>query len=165
MATTAFKGTTAHTVGELPVKGSRFEFQGLLKKDLSEISSKDYAGKYKVLNIFPSIDTGVCATSVRKFNKEATSFPHAVVINVSKDLPFAIGRFCGAEGIENCEGASSFRSDFGVKAGVDLADTPLKGLHSRAVIVLSPKDEVLYTELVPDIGQEPNYEKALAALK
>ncbi len=164
MATLALKGTPAHTVGDLPKVGQTMTFKSLIRNDLSEVSTETYAGKNKVLNIFPSIDTGVCAASVRTFNKEAANLKNTVVLNVSMDLPFANARFCGAEGIKNCETLSAFRSQFGKDAGLVLADTALTGLLARAVIILSPDNKVLYTELVPDIVQEPNYAAALKAL-
>jgi thiol peroxidase len=139
-------------------------FKNLIRNDLSEVSAETYAGKNKVLNIFPSIDTGVCATSVRTFNKEAADLKNTVVLNVSLDLPFANARFCGAEGIKNCETLSAFRSQFGKETGLVLSDTPLAGLLARAVIILSPENKVLYTELVSDIVKEPNYAAALKAL-
>lgn len=165
MAKLAFKGNPANTVGELPKPGQTVTATKLVKADLSEVSSQTYAGKNKIFNIFPSIDTGVCAASVRRFNKEATSLKNTVVINVSQDLPFALGRFCGAEGITNCETTSAFRSSFGKDWGLTLADTPLMGLLARAVVVVSPDNKVLHTELVPDITQEPNYETALKAVR
>lgn len=164
MAKLAFKGTPAHTTGDLPKVGQTMTFKNLIRNDLSEVSTETYAGKNKVLNIFPSIDTGVCATSVRTFNKEAGNLKNTVVLNVSMDLPFANARFCGAEGIKNCETLSAFRSQFGKDAGLVLSDTPLTGLFARAVVILSPDNKVLYTELVADIIQEPNYAAALKAL-
>jgi thioredoxin-dependent peroxiredoxin len=164
MAQLKFKGTPAQTVGELPKKGQNFNFSNLVKTDLSVVSSENYLGKKKVLNIFPSVDTGVCATSVRKFNEKAADLKNTAVLNISADLPFALGRFCGAEGIKNCDALSGFRSDFGKESGLSLKDTPLAGLYARSVIVLSEDNKVLYTELVPDITQEPNYDAALAAL-
>jgi thiol peroxidase len=164
MADLKFKGQPAHTIGNLPTKGATFTFQNLLRGNLTEASSKDFSGKRKVLNIFPSIDTGVCAASVRQFNKLATDLKNTVVLNISVDLPFAMSRFCGAEGINNCESLSAFRSDFGQKTGLTLADSPLKGLFARSVIVLSENDQILHVELVEDIVQEPNYTAALKAL-
>lgn len=165
MATTAFKGQPAHTKGDLPKVGQSVSFSNLVKHDLTETSLENYSGKKKVINIFPSIDTGVCAASVRKFNKEAAELENTVVFNISMDLPFALARFCGAEGIKNCETLSAFRSSFGKEWGLELTDTPLKGLFARSVVVLSKDNKVLYTELVPDITQEPNYEAALTASK
>jgi thiol peroxidase len=165
MAQLKFKNQPAHTVGDLPKPGQTVTFSKLVKNDLSEVSLDKYAGKNKVLNIFPSIDTGVCATSVRKFNKEAAGLKNTVVLCVSADLPFANARFCGAEGISNCETLSSFRSTFGKDWGVQLSDSPLAGLLARAVVVLSTENKVLHVELVPEITLEPNYEAALKALR
>lgn len=165
MARITFKGQPAHTAGELPSVGSTAHTFTLVRSDLSEVQLETFAGKYKVLNIFPSIDTGTCAASVRRFNQEAASLKNTVVLNISADLPFAQNRFCGAEGIKNCETLSSFRSDFGTKWGLNLTDTPLKGLLSRAVVVLSPDNKVLHTEQVAEIAQEPNYEAALRVLR
>ena len=117
------------------------------------------------MNIFQSIDTGICAASERKFNEEASTLDNTVVINVSRDLPFALSRFCAAEGLKNVETLSDFRGNFGEDYGVTLTDSPLKGLLSRAVVVLDEKTNVIYTEQVPEIGQEPNYEAAIAVLK
>lgn len=164
MSTTMFKGQPAHTVGTIPFVGQKVTFSKLVKNDLSEVTAENYAGKYKVLNIFPSIDTGVCAASVRRFNKEAAGLKNTMVLCISQDLPFANARFCGAEGIANCEVLSAFRSNFGKEWGLTLADTVLSGLLARAVIVLSPDDKILYTELVSDITHEPNYEAALKAI-
>ena len=165
MAQLTFRGQPAHTTGELPKVGSTVSFSKLVKNDLSEVSAGSYQGKNKVISIFPSIDTGVCAASVRHFNKEAASLKNTVVLNVSMDLPFANARFCGAEGIANCETLSAFRSAFGKEWGLEMKDTPLVGLLARAVVVLSADNKVLYTELVPEITQEPNYEAALKALR
>ena len=165
MATTSFKGTPAHTVGNLPTVGQTVTFSKLVKSDLSEATNSTYTGKRKVLNIFPSIDTGTCAASVRQFNKLASDMNNTVVLNVSLDLPFAQARFCGAEGIKNCESLSGFKSTFGADWGLTLTDSPISGLYARAVVVLSEDDKVLHTELVSDIVNEPNYEAALKSLK
>jgi thiol peroxidase len=133
--------------------------------DLADVSVGDYAGQNLVLNIFPSVDTQVCATSVRTFNERAAVLEGTTVLNVSADLPFALGRFCGAEGIENVKSASTFRSEFGETYGVRIAEGPLSGLMSRAVVVVNGDGVVTYTEQVPEIGQEPDYDAALAALK
>lgn len=164
MATLKFKGQPANTIGNLPTVGERVSFSKMVKSDLSEATNTTYAGKRKVLNIFPSIDTGVCASSVRQFNKLASDMRNTVVLNVSMDLPFAQNRFCGAEGISNCESLSGFKSTFGTDWGLTLTDTPISGLYARAVVVLSEDDKVLHTELVADIVNEPNYEAALKAL-
>ena len=165
MANIKFKGNPAHTSGELPKVGATAPDFKLVKNDLSESSLASYAGKNKVLNIFPSIDTGVCATSVRKFNAEAATAPNTVVLNISMDLPFAQTRFCGAEGIANVETLSAFRSSFGRDYGLMMTDTPLVGLCSRAVVVVSADNRILYTEQVADITSEPNYEAALKAVR
>jgi thiol peroxidase len=164
MATTALRGNPVNTVGDLPAVGSTPSFT-LTKTDLSDVTPADLAGKKVLLNIFPSIDTAVCAMSVRTFNQKAAGVPDTVVLNVSADLPFAQKRFCGAEGIENAETASTFRSDFGQSFGVQLADGPMRGLMARSVVVLDPQGKVTYVELVPDITQEPNYDAAMAALR
>jgi thioredoxin-dependent peroxiredoxin len=165
MAEITFRGNPIHTVGELPAVGSPAPAFTLTGLDLSDISVGDFAGKNLVLNIFPSIDTAVCASSVRTFNERAAALDNTAVLNVSADLPFAMGRFCGAEGIENVQSASVFRSDFGDTYGVEIADGPLAGLMSRAVVVVNSDGVVSYTEQVPEIGQEPDYDSALAALK
>ncbi len=165
MAQIMFKGNPIHTSGELPAQGSAAPDFTLVKQDLSETVLSDYKGKRLVLNIFPSIDTGVCAISVRKFNEKAAALKNTVVLCVSLDLPFAQSRFCGAEGIKNVVTASAFRSAFGDHYGVTIADGPLAGLLSRAVVVINETGKVIYTEQVPEIAQEPNYDSALAALK
>lgn len=166
MATVTFKGGKVNTNGQLPATGSAAPDFTLVKSDLSEVSLKDLHGKKVVLNIFPSIDTGVCAASVRRFNKEAAGLSDTVVLAVSADLPFAAGRFCTTEGIENVHPASVFRNpEFAQAYGILLVDGPLKGLLSRSVVVIDADGKVKYTELVPEITEEPNYEAALAALK
>ena len=165
MANITLKGNPVHTSGTLPEKSSIAKDFKLVKADLSEVSLQNYAGKKKVLNIFPSIDTGTCAASVRRFNQEAAQLSNTVVLNISADLPFAQTRFCGAEGIKNCETLSAFRSQFGKDYGIVMLDSPLAGLLSRCVIVLSEDNKVLYTEQVSDIVNEPNYSAALLALK
>lgn len=165
MAQITFKGTPIRTIGELPTKGSAATDFTLVKQDLSETVLADYKGKRLVLNIFPSIDTGICAISVRKFNERAAALKNTVVLCVSMDLPFAQSRFCGAEGIKNVVTVSAFRSAFGDHYGVTIAEGPLTGLLSRAVVVISESGKVIYTEQVPEIAQEPSYDAALAALK
>jgi thiol peroxidase len=166
MAQITLKGNPVQTAGTLPAVGSQAPDFKVTKSDLSDVSLKDFAGKKVVLNIFPSIDTDVCASSVRKFNADATKLSNTVVLGVSADLPFALKRFCGAEGITNVTTSSDFRDgSFGKAYGVRITDGPLKGLLSRAVVVIDEKGKVLYNEQVPEITQEPNYEKALAALK
>ena len=164
MAQVTLGGNPIQTVGDLPSVGSDAPDFTLVKSDLSEVSKADLAGKKVVLNIFPSIDTPTCATSVRTFNEKAASLEGAVVVCVSADLPFAAGRFCGAEGIANVAAASTFRSSFGADYGLTLADGKLAGVLARAVVVLDESGKVSYTELVPEIAQEPNYDAALAAL-
>ncbi|MGV4413434.1 thiol peroxidase [Chryseobacterium sp. T1] len=165
MADITFKGNPIHTVGQLPEVGTEAKDFTLVASDLSEKKLSDYQGKKVVLNIFPSIDTGVCAASARQFNKEASSLENTVVINVSKDLPFALNRFCAAEGLNNVEVLSDFRGRFGEDYGVTLLDSPLHGLLSRAVVVLDENGKVVYTEQVSEIGQEPNYDNAINAVK
>ena len=144
-----------HTNGDLPAVGAKLPEFSVLAADLSEISSADFAGKNLVLNIFPSVDTGVCANSVRTFNKQAAGLENTVVLCVSNDLPFAIGRFCAAEGIENVVTSSAFRSSFGEDFGVKLVDGPLAGLLARSVVVVNPDGEVVYTELFPKPPTSP----------
>ncbi|WP_159478738.1 thiol peroxidase [Chryseobacterium sp. 18068] len=165
MSTITFKGNPINTIGNLPEVGKDAQEFTMVSGDLSEKNLADYTGKRVVLNIFPSIDTGICAASARKFNEEASNLENTVVINVSRDLPFALSRFCAAEGLNNVETLSDFRGNFGEDYGVTLSDSPLKGLLSRAVVVLDEKAKVIYTEQVPEIGQEPNYEAAIASLK
>ncbi|VGO22356.1 thiol peroxidase [Pontiella sulfatireligans] len=165
MASITLKGNPVSTVGELPAVGSAAPAFGALKTDLSECALADLAGKKVVLNIFPSIDTGVCAASARHFNQEAGALENTVVLCVSADLPFALGRFCGAEGLEDVVPVSVFRNpEFGTGYGATIADGPLAGLLSRAVVVIDAAGKVVYTEQVPEITEEPNYEAALAAL-
>ena len=165
MAAITLHGNTVHTLGNLPESGSNApEFQ-LTKNDLSTTSLSDYKGKKVVLNIFPSIDTGTCAQSVRQFNIEAAELDNTMVLCISKDLPFAQARFCGAEGIENVEMLSDFRNgNFGKSYQVEFTDGPLQSLHSRAVVVLNTNGNVIYTEQVSEIVDEPNYKAALEAL-
>lgn len=165
MATITLKGNEIHTVGTLPAVGSTLKDFELVGQDLSVKKLSDFDGKKKIINIFPSIDTGVCAASARKFNVEAGDFENTVVINVSKDLPFALGRFCAAEGLNHVETLSDFRGNFGEDYGVEISDSPMKGLLSRAVIVADENNKIVYEEQVPEIAQEPNYEAALNALK
>lgn len=165
MTEITFRGDPIHTAGSLPAVGSAAPEFTLTGLDLADVVSADFAGSTLVLNIFPSLDTGVCAASVRRFNEEAASLEGAVVLNVSADLPFAQGRFCGAEGIENAKTASAFRSDFGAAYGVVMSDGPLAGLLSRAVVVVDGAGTVTYAEQVPEIGQEPDYDAALAAAR
>ena len=166
MSTITLKGNTIHTSGALPKTGSVAPDFKLTRTDLSDVSLKDFAGKRVILNIFPSLDTSVCATSVRKFNQEAAALHNTVILGVSKDLPFAHNRFCSAEGIDKVISASVLRHDgFGKDYGVQITDGPMAGLLSRAVVVLDEHGKVLYTEQVPEITQEPDYQKALSVLK
>lgn len=164
MATITLKGNEIHTNGTLPEVGTAAPEFSLAGADLSNKSLADFAGQRKVLNVFPSVDTPVCALSVKAFNAQAASKDNTVVLNVSADLPFALKRFCGAEGIEGAVTLSSFRSNFAQVYGLEITDGPLAGLCSRAVLVLDENNNVVYTEQVPEIAQEPNYEAALNAL-
>jgi thiol peroxidase len=164
MATTQFKGNPVHTSGTLPQVRSKAPNFVLVRKDLSEATLDTFQGKKKLLNIFPSLDTSVCALTVKKFYQKAGERNDLVVLNISRDLPFAQGRFCTAEGISKAEVLSAFRSSFPKDYGIEMVDGPLKGLCARAIIVLNDKNEVLYTELVPEITQEPNYDKALSSV-
>jgi len=165
MANITLRGNPIHTNGELPKVGSTAPGFKLVGADLKDVTPSAFAGKRKVLNIFPSIDTGVCAASVRQFNQRAAQLDNAVVLCISADLPFAQQRFCGAEGISNVTMLSMMRDrHFAKDYGVLIEDGPLAGLMARAVVVLDANDRVLHAELVPEIGQEPNYEAALKAL-
>jgi thioredoxin-dependent peroxiredoxin len=163
MARITLKGNPFDTSGELPAQGTVAPDFTLVGLDLAPKRLADFSGK-KVLNVFPSLDTPVCAISVRTFNERAAGKPGVTVLNVSADLPFAQGRFCGAEGIERAVTLSTFRSTFARDYGLEIANGPLQGLCSRAVIVLDEKNRVVYTEQVPEIAQEPAYDAALAAL-
>jgi thioredoxin-dependent peroxiredoxin len=165
MALTKLGPNEAHTIGELPAIGSLAPNFKLTSTDIKDVAFQDFSGKNVVLNIFPSVDTGVCSTSVREFNKRVTAFDNTVVLCISKDLPFAQKRFCGAEGIDRAILLSDFRNrGFGKSYGVELLDGGFAGLFARAVVVIDPSGKVKYTELVPQIGQEPNYEAALKAI-
>lgn len=165
MAKITLKGEiTSDSIGELPAIGSTAKDFTLVAKDLSNKTLADFAGKKKLLNIVPSLDTAVCATSARKFNESAASDQSAVLV-ISMDLPFAQGRFCEAEGIENVIALSAFRSSFAKDYELEIVEGPLAGLCSRAIVILDENNKVIYTEQVPEITQEPDYEKALAALK
>ncbi len=165
MAQIALHGNAVHTVGNLPEIGSSVKNFDLINVDLKSKTNTDFSGKRMIFNIFPSIDTGICAASARKFNEEASGLNNTVVINVSRDLPFALSRFCAAEGLDNVETLSDFRGTFGEDYGVTMSDSPMQGLLSRAVIIADENGKVLYTEQVPEIAQEPNYDNALNALK
>lgn len=165
MANITLGGNPIHTSGQLPAVGAKAPDFKLTGGDLKDLSLADFKGKKKVLNIVPSLDTPVCATSTRKFNKDAGSLPNVVVLVVSADLPFAAKRFCTTEGLANVTALSTFRSTFAKDWGVAIVDGPLAGVTSRAVVVLDENDKVVYEEQVPEIKQEPNYDAALAALK
>ncbi len=166
METIYFKGTPCHTYGNIPAVGTKAPCFNLVTKDLTDIRCQDYAGKRVVLNIFPSLDTPVCAMSVRRFNKEAADLDNTAVICVSMDLPFAQARFCAAEGIENATVASAFRSPtFSQQYGLQIVDGPLAGLLARAVIVLDEDHRVIFSDLVEEITNEPDYEGAISVLK
>jgi thioredoxin-dependent peroxiredoxin len=163
MAQITLRGNPINTVGDLPAVGAPAPAFTLTGTDLGAVSSEQYSGKPVLLNIFPSVDTPVCATSVRTFNERAAAAGVSVLC-VSNDLPFAQNRFCGAEGIENVKTASAFRDSFGQDYGITITDGPMAGLLGRAVVVIGTDGNVSYAELVPEIAQEPNYDAALAAL-
>ncbi|ELX8378742.1 thiol peroxidase [Providencia vermicola] len=160
------KGNDVTVSGEFLQAGQQAKTFTLVAKDLSEVTLENYKGKRKVLNIFPSVDTGVCAASVRKFNQLANDLNNTVVLCISADLPFAQARFCGAEGLDNVVTLSAFRNpEFAQNYGVAMTSGPLKGLTARSVVVLDENDKVIYSQLVPEITEEPDYDKALDALK
>ncbi|CAG9417946.1 thiol peroxidase [Providencia alcalifaciens] len=163
--TVKLKGNSISLAGAFLQAGSHAKPFTLVAKDLSEATLETYQGKRKVLNIFPSVDTGVCAASVRKFNQLANGLDNTVVLCISADLPFAQARFCGAEGLDNVVTLSSFRSDFAQDYGVEMTTGPLKGLTARSVVVLDENDNVIYSQLVPEITEEPDYDNALNSLK
>jgi len=164
MATITFKGNPVQTIGSLPERGSIAPDFRLTRSDLADVSLSDFAGKVKILNIVPSLDTGVCAASARAFNKAAASLGNVVILTISRDLPFAQKRFCEAEGIDKVITLSELRDrEFGKAYGVEMTTGPLAGLLSRAVVVLDRNDRVVYTEQVPEIAQEPDYQSALNA--
>lgn len=163
MANITFRGTPVSTHHDLPEVGSSAPDFELVGTDLSAVKKSQFEGRKLVLNIFPSIDTGVCATSVRTFNERAAGLENTTVLCISRDLPFAQSRFCGAEGIENVVVASDFRTTLGESYGVTMTNGPLEGLLSRAVIVIDETGKIIHTEQVPEIGQEPDYDAALAA--
>ncbi|WP_299670109.1 thiol peroxidase [uncultured Polaribacter sp.] len=165
MANITLKGNAINTIGNLPENGTKAAEFTLTAVDLSHKRLSDFAGKKVILNIFPSVDTGTCATSVREFNKKASALENTVVLCISKDLPFAQARFCGAEGIDNVVMLSDFATgNFGKDYKLEIANGPLAHLHSRAVVILDEKGNVVYTEQVPEIVDEPNYEAALKAI-
>ena len=165
MANITLGGNPIHTSGELPPVGAKAPDFKLTANDLADLSLASFKGKKKVLNIVPSLDTPVCATSTRKFNENAGKLPNVAVLVISADLPFASKRFCTTEGLANVTPLSTFRSTFGKDWGVAIVDGPLAGVTSRAVVVLDENDKIVYEEQVPEIKQEPNYDAALAALK
>jgi thioredoxin-dependent peroxiredoxin len=168
MAKITLQGNEINTVGNLPKTGDNLSgiTAKLTKGDLSDVQLSEFKGKKVILNIFPSIDTPVCAASVRKFNQEASNIGNTKVLCISRDLPFAQGRFCVSEGIENVINLSEFKdTEFSTKIGVKIKDGPMEGLMARAVLVLDEDQKIIYSELVPEIVQEPNYENALKALK
>lgn len=164
MAQITLKGNPIHTHGSLPARGSQAPAFTLTRADLSDATLRDFAGRRKILSLVPSLDTSVCATSTRWFNEEAGKLANTVVLVVSMDLPFAQKRFCEAEGLDHVVALSAFRSTFGRDYGAAIVDGPLKGLLSRAIVVLDETDRVLYVEQVPEIVQEPNYNAALQSL-
>jgi thiol peroxidase len=165
MATITLQGNEIHTSGELPEVGSKAPDFKLTDAELADRGLGDFAGKKKLLNIVPSLDTPVCAVSTKKFNEHAEAHPDSVMLIVSADLPFASGRFCSQEGLENVVTLSMMRDrQFAEDYGILITDGPLAGITGRAIVVLDADDKVVYTELVPEIGQEPDYEKAIAAL-
>ena len=165
MARVTFQGTPVNTVGDLPTAGQDAPNFTLTKTDLSDVSLAEYKGKRVVLNIFPSVDTPVCAASVRRFNEEAGKLENTEVLCISRDLPFALGRFCGAEGLESVISASELRSDdFGRDYGIRIADSALAGLFARAVVVIDEEGKVTYTQLVSEIAEEPDYQSSLNIL-
>lgn len=165
MASVTLKGNTIHTSGELPKVGSKAPDFTLTTTELGSKTLEDFKGQNLILNIFPSVDTGTCAQSVRTFNEKASSLENTKVLCISKDLPFAQARFCGAEGLENVVNLSDFKDgNFGKSYGLDFVDGPLEGLLSRCIVIVNPEGEVSYTEQVAEIVDEPNYEAALKAL-
>lgn len=166
METVFFKGSPCHTYGNIPAVGSKAPDFKLVTKDLAEITCDDFKGKRVVINVFPSLDTPVCAASVRRFNVEASKLDNTAVVCVSMDLPFAMSRFCSAEGIDNVTAASAFRSPtFAQQYGLQLVDGPLAGLLARAVIVMDENHQIIYSDLVEEITNEPDYEGAISVLK
>ena len=165
MATIKFQGKPIHTCGELPAIGSQAPDFNLVNGKLDEVTLGSYSGKKKLLNIVPSLDTPTCAASARKFNQKAASLENGVVLVISADLPFAQARFCQIEGIKNIVPLSTFRSNFARDYGIELADSVLAGLTARAIVVIDEKERVVYTELVEELADEPDYESALAAMQ
>ncbi|PQJ23156.1 thiol peroxidase [Tenacibaculum sp. SG-28] len=165
MASVTLDGNKTCTSGELPLKGTKAPDFNLVAKDLTEKSLHDYTGSTLILNIFPSIETGTCSTSVRKFNEKASALPNVIVLCISRDLPFAQTRFCGAEGIENVVMLSDYKTGaFGKSYGLEITEGIFDALHSRCVVVIDPNGNISYTEQVQEIANEPNYDAALKAL-
>lgn len=166
MAKITLGGTETNTIGNLPEIGKDAPDFHLVKRDMSEVTLANYHGQKVILNIYPSIDTGVCAMSTTKFNAEASKLNNTRIVCVSKDLPFALNRYCQAEGIDNLDNLTNFRDggNFGKNYGVEITDGAFKGLNARAIVVIDENGKVIYTELVSEVGHEPNYEKALAAI-
>lgn len=164
MASVTLGGNPVNTVGDLPSVGTKAPYFTVTTADLANVSSDEFRGKRVILNIFPSVNTGVCAASERKFNELAAGLVNTTVISVSMDLPFALNAFCAAEGIENVTPTSSFRTSFGEDFGVTMTDGKFEGLLARSVVVLDEDGIVLHSELVPEIAQEPNYDAAIASL-
>ncbi|WP_293871391.1 thiol peroxidase [Flavobacterium sp.] len=165
MATITLGGNPIHTSGELPTSGSKATNFELINTGLNKVTLFDFAGSKLILNIFPSIDTGICATSTRTFNAKANTLQNTKILCISRDLPFAFTRFCGAEGLENVVCLSDFKTgNFGKDYGLEIVDGAFAGLHSRAVLVLDENGIIKYAEQVPEIGSEPNYQAALAAV-
>lgn len=167
MAKITLGGTETNTIGNLPEIGSQAPDFHLVRKDMKDVTLANYHGQKVIMNIYPSIDTGVCAMSTTKFNQEASKLENTRIICVSKDLPFALNRYCEAEGIDNLDSLTNFRDggSFGKAYGVEIVDGAFKGLNARAIVVVDEEGKVTYTELVPEVGQEPNYEQALAAIQ
>lgn len=167
MAKITLGGTETNTIGNLPGIGSQAPDFHLVRKDMKDVTLANYHGQKVIMNIYPSIDTGVCAMSTTKFNQEASKLENTRIICVSKDLPFALNRYCEAEGIDNLDSLTNFRDggSFGKAYGVEIVDGAFKGLNARAIVVVDEEGKVTYTELVPEVGQEPNYEQALAAIQ
>ncbi len=164
MTTVKLKGNAITLSGNLPEKGSKAREFSLIRRDLSEVSLENFKGKKRILSIVPSLDTGVCATSAKKFNERLSGNDGVVMINISMDLPFAQDRFCKDEDIDNSETLSAFRSTFPEDYGIKITDGPLKGLCARAIVIIDEDDKVIYTELVPEITQEPDYDRAISHL-
>lgn len=165
MATIFLNDIQMQTVGKMPEQGTQAPDFSLTAQNLTEINPDSFKGKRIILNIFPSLDTEVCATSVRKFNKTAAEHPDTVILCVSMDLPFAAARFCSTNGIENVQTASAFRSDFGKKYGIEIADGPMRGLLARAIVVIDKEGKIAGTSICEQITHEPDYEFALNLLK